>query len=348
MDHRKFFFWSVTALSFYVAHPLLLPIVMGAVVAVLFIPFQFRMEKKGVPPVIAASLLTLGITLVLILPISLLTVSAVKSLLIQIQAWTDPARLSSSLSGEDWLSSVVDSALNHPLFRLVQHFFSFDLSNLKDSLLGVAQSVGVRITQVLGGTLSQLPGFLLGLLVTVVSVYFFLVDGRLLTKKIRKNSVLSAAETERVMKTVATSCRSVILASVVSGLLQALVEGVTCLITGVPNAAFISFGVFLASFVPVVGTLPVTLGVAFEQLLQGHQTVGIILFVMAGVISILDNFIRPLFLKGSAQIHPLVAFVAAFGGLQAFGFSGVFLGPVIAALFGVTLDIFLQRENISS
>ena len=82
-----------------------------------------------------------------------------------------------------------------------------------------------------------------------------------------------------------------------------------------------------------------TLGVAAQQLITGHSVKGIVLLVAALVVIGLDNVIRPWFLRGSANLHPLLAFIATLGGLQMLGFVGVFIGPIIAALFLLVLDI---------
>jgi predicted PurR-regulated permease PerM len=67
--------------------------------------------------------------------------------------------------------------------------------------------------------------------------------------------------------------------------------------------------------------------------------------VVALMVAMTDNFVRPLFLRGATNLHPLVAFVAAFGALQSFGFVGVFLGPIIAGLFVTTVNVLLMDEN---
>jgi predicted PurR-regulated permease PerM len=51
------------------------------------------------------------------------------------------------------------------------------------------------------------------------------------------------------------------------------------------------------------------------------------------VVGISDNIVRPYVLKGGAELHPLIGFVAAFGALDAIGFYGLFIGPVVAGLF---------------
>jgi predicted PurR-regulated permease PerM len=57
------------------------------------------------------------------------------------------------------------------------------------------------------------------------------------------------------------------------------------------------------------------------------------------VIGLADNIVRPIVHARSGNMHPLMSLVSIFGGLQAFGAVGVFLGPVIAAfaIWGVEL-----------
>jgi predicted PurR-regulated permease PerM len=62
------------------------------------------------------------------------------------------------------------------------------------------------------------------------------------------------------------------------------------------------------------------------------------------VVSTVDNLVRAAVLKGAADLHPLLAFLAAFGGLQVFGFLGIFLGPILAVLFLVTLELLAGEE----
>jgi predicted PurR-regulated permease PerM len=211
-----------------------------------------------------------------------------------------------------------------------------ELSNTSQDLM---TGLGTKLTDLLGGFVTQLPGLVVALIVVVVSVYFFLVDGRKLVLFLRRNSVFPSQQTDQLMQTVAEMCRSVILAALISGGMQGILELVACILTGTPNAALIGLLVFVASFIPVIGSTPVTLIVALQQLLEGHQIAGVILLIMSVVIIAADNTVRPWFLRGSTNLHPLLAFVAAFGGLQTLGFLGVFLGPILAALFVETFHI---------
>jgi predicted PurR-regulated permease PerM len=56
--------------------------------------------------------------------------------------------------------------------------------------------------------------------------------------------------------------------------------------------------------------------------------------------SVIDNVVRAMVLKGRGDMHPLVALIAVFGGIQMFGILGVFFGPIIAAVVISLLQVW--------
>lgn len=56
------------------------------------------------------------------------------------------------------------------------------------------------------------------------------------------------------------------------------------------------------------------------------------MLVAAVFIGTIDNVIRPAVVSSHDDMHPLIALLAIFGGLSSLGPSGVFLGPVVAAI----------------
>lgn len=329
----------VALVFFYVVSPLIYPITMGGVLAVLFIPWLERLEKRNIPSEIGSALLTLGITSVLILPTSVLVFFTAKTGFYQLETWKSAPGLHASI-----LDTVFHMPRVHHLMEWVTTRVPVEMSQLAGAFGDLARSVGSRLADLLGEALGHLPGMALSLALMVVSIYFFLVDGRKLVLFFRRASVFTPRQTDQLIETAAEMCRSVVLASIVSGGIQALLEGVVCVLTGTPNVAIIGILVFCASFIPLVGSAPVTLGIAIQQLMEGRERAAIVLFGAAIAIVAVDNAVRPLFLKGSTNLHPFLAFIAALGGLQTIGFLGVFLGPIVAALFVVVIQIFLCDE----
>ena len=72
----------------------------------------------------------------------------------------------------------------------------------------------------------------------------------------------------------------------------------------------------------------------------GNIWQGISLLVGAGVISMLDNVMRPPLIGKDIQMHPLIVFFATLGGLVMFGISGFVIGPIIAALYISIMSIY--------
>jgi predicted PurR-regulated permease PerM len=59
---------------------------------------------------------------------------------------------------------------------------------------------------------------------------------------------------------------------------------------------------------------------------------GIFLLAWGGVVSVSDNFIRPLIISRYTPVPTLLVFLGVIGGVAAFGPLGFILGPVILVL----------------
>ncbi|OFZ84575.1 MAG: hypothetical protein A3K03_01470 [Bdellovibrionales bacterium RIFOXYD1_FULL_44_7] len=340
MTARKIISAILIGLFVYVASPLLLPLAMGAVFAVLFFPWLKALEKRKVPVPLASAILTIGVSLGLLLPVAILAFMAAKTGLQQLRMWKEAphateATLFHQLVEMPWAKKIID---------YVTSWFPIGVEELATATQDLASSIGLKIADLLAALFTQLPSMAMGLAITVLSIFFFLADGKRLLSFIRENSVLSKRHTDKLFAAFAGMCRSVVLATVVSGFIQAIIYSLAVFFVGAKNAPLIGFLVFLASFIPLIGSFPLTIGVAVQQFFIGNRTAGTVLLIMAIITSLSDNVVRPLVLKGGAQLHPLLAFVAAFGGLQVLGFSGVFLGPIIAGLFVVTIKNLIHGD----
>ncbi len=305
---------------------------MGALLAILFFPLLEFLEKRKLPPFLGSGLITLALTLLCLLPFVFLILWAVQS---GLQEFGYSQFIENFMSSEG-VKDVIDK---------ITSFVPLQSKELLSIAKKTAMTMGLRLADGLGNFLAHLPAFGMALAVTVLSIYFFLLDGRKLILLIRRNSFFNPKQTEIFLESVGQMCRSVILAAVLSGFVQSLVFSLSCLGAKVSSFALIGFLVFLFSFVPLIGSVPVTFGLAFYQILIGNKTAGIFLVVMALVVSILDNFIRPMVLKGAGGLHPLLGFIAAFGGFEVLGFSGIFLGPIIAGIFVSLMQILFAPEQ---
>lgn len=325
---QKIFIGSVSLLFLYLIYPLLLPIVMGIIFSVLFFPCLDWMERAKVSRYVGALVLTLSVTLVLILPFSTALFFLVKLGIERLQDWDW------NWHWQDGVQRVVHWVMGHFSFQ----FFD-QLPKLMASIQDLMVSIGGKVAESLARLLRQLPGIMVSLLVLIVSFFFFLLDGRNFIALIKRYSFFNSFQTDLMLQALAKLCRAVVLASVVSGLFQGSIEFFICFFWNVPYAAWIGFSVFLASFIPLIGALPITFGVGVQQFLDGRSSLGLALIAIALLTFVADNAIRPLFLRGAVDLHPFLAFVSAFGALQVIGFSGVFIGPILAGLVLLFFEI---------
>ena len=130
--------------------------------------------------------------------------------------------------------------------------------------------------------------------------------------------------------------------------LTALVQGITgavgYLIVGAPAVAVLGFLTALASLIPSIGTTLVWLPLAVVYFIKHAYLKGI--FVLAWglfVVGLLDNFLRPLFMRGKSDLPFLALFFGLLGGMQIWGFKGILLGPLLMAVLPALLDAYRQR-----
>ena len=339
---RRLFALLVVFGFLWVVSPLLMPVVMGGIFAIVLYPAVPWLMARRLTIGMSSAVLTLGVTVVVFLPTSLMVYLAAKAAFLQFQTLKEKPSshgdLSEAVLGHPWVQSVLSWAGD---------WIPAGREEIAGAIQDLARSVSIKSADVLGGSLSCLPSLMLALVIIIVSIYFFLIDGNRLIHYVRRHSFFQATETERLLKTLESGCRSVVLASIVSGASQALVATLAYVIAGIPNAGLLGASVFLASFVPVVGTAPVTFGVVIHQFVMGHTGSAIAMAIVAVIVTTMDNLIRPAFLKGSVNLHPLLAFVAAFGGLQTIGFAGIFIGPILAALFVATVQVLFREPEMS-
>ncbi|MEZ4752604.1 MAG: AI-2E family transporter [Bdellovibrionota bacterium] len=245
----------------------------------------------------------------------------------------------SEQSGGD-LSTWMDSL---HIAEKVARWLPMEEEQLNDSLKAGMGAVAGGIAKLLQAVLSQIPYVLVSGLVVLLAVYFLLIDGERSVQLMRERSPFPRRQTSLVLRSVRASCNSAILASLVTGLIQAILMVLASIIFGVPNVVLIGLGTFISSLVPLLGTAPISLGIALMFFIQGAEGKAIGIILVGVFIGIVDNFVRPLLVRSGTRIHPLSAFVFTFGAVSTIGFYGLFIGPVAAGILSAMIRSW--REN---
>jgi predicted PurR-regulated permease PerM len=104
------------------------------------------------------------------------------------------------------------------------------------------------------------------------------------------------------------------------------------------------------SLIPAIGATLVWLPVAIYFLATGAiwQGIGLILYGVL-VIGLVDNLLRPFLVGKGSKLPDYVVLISTLGGIEVFGLNGFVIGPVIAAMFMVSWEIFsVSRRTVQN
>jgi predicted PurR-regulated permease PerM len=135
-----------------------------------------------------------------------------------------------------------------------------------------------------------------------------------------------------VADTVSRTVRGVMYGLLGTALAQAAVACIGFLIAGVPAVALLSVATFLFSLVPV-GPPLIWGGAAIWLFNQGSTGWGIFMLVWGMfLISGVDNVVKPMLISRGSSLPFLLVLLGVMGGVLAFGFVGLFIGPTLLAV----------------
>ena len=137
--------------------------------------------------------------------------------------------------------------------------------------------------------------------------------------------------------------RTVFISVGFTALVQAGLGTIALLVLGVPNAFTLGAAMFFVALLPG-GTALIWVPVAIWLGTNGHEWKAVILVAWgAGVISTIDNVLRPYFAKDGVKLPTMMLFLGLVGGLFAFGIVGLFVGPIVLYLLR-ELTTAMQQE----
>ena len=338
-----FFLACFAAISYFlyrILAPFLSMLAWAIVLAVVFYP----LFKRILPLVrrrraAAASITCLLVLLLIVLPVTFLGFIVTQQ---SIALYQDLQQQSGSLAE---VTAQLKELQSRPsiqwLATQAQKWFGAEEFNIEKYLQDAASTVSRFL-------MGRGPSFLRGVgemifhfFLMFISMFFLLRDGPLLLEVIKSSSPLPAEYESEIIR----KFEDVTYATFFGSLLTAVVQGAAaCLLflsLGLPAPLFWGAVVSLMSLVPIVGALIVWLPWAAYLILAGHTARGIVLLAVGTlVVSSIDNVLKPMIIQGRTDMHPLLVFFSVLGGLQAFGFLGILLGPLMVALFVSFLNFY--------
>ena len=173
------------------------------------------------------------------------------------------------------------------------------------------------------------------------TMFFFLMDGDKLLNKILYYLPLQDQDEQRMLEKFTSVTRATLKGTAVIGILQGGFAGLAFWVVGIPSAVFWGTIMAVLSIIPGIGTALVWGPAVIILAAGGHflKAVGLGIFC-ALVVGSIDNLLRPILVGKDTQMHELMIFFGTLGGIVMFGVMGMFIGPIVAALFITIWEIY--------
>ncbi|MDR2375762.1 MAG: AI-2E family transporter [Treponema sp.] len=195
----------------------------------------------------------------------------------------------------------------------------------------------------------NLGSFFVGLVMLVFTLFFLYTDSPYLSRLVFHAIPIRREYIKTLTGKFMDITRSLFFGYIMVALIQSIMAYIIFTIFGIKGALILAMITFIAVFIPMIGGGLVWLPLGIIRIASGDVFGGVLFLAVSGFfISLLDNVLRPMFLKDRIQLHPLIIFFAILGGVSTYGFNGLILGPMVVILFLTVLDLFLNEHKIDN
>jgi predicted PurR-regulated permease PerM len=192
------------------------------------------------------------------------------------------------------------------------------------------------------GRAGSVGGMLLQFLLVVVFSAILYANGEAAARGVRRFGRRLAAERgESSVILAGQAIRAVALGVGATAVIQTVLAGVGLVVAGVPFAGFLS-AVILMLCIAQLGPGLVLFPAVGWMYWTGENAWATALLVWSVVVTLLDNVLRPVLIKKGADLPLLLIFAGVIGGILGFGLIGIFVGPVVLAVTYTLLEAWIE------
>ncbi|MBI1965307.1 MAG: AI-2E family transporter [Betaproteobacteria bacterium] len=309
-----------------VLRPFLAAILSAAILGFSTWPVYLWLERRfGGRRSLAALAMTALLVLVLVLPLALIAATFADDVPPLVERVRE--LLADGLPGPpDWVASI-------PLFGEPLDAGWRELAGSKAQLAEALKRIARPAREVLvrAGIIVG-EGVLQFALIAFIG-FFFYRDGAALVRALRNGLNRVAGNlTGRLLEIVGGTINGVVYGIIGTGIAQGLAAAIGFLIAGVPGALMLGFLTFFLSLVPA-GPPLIWVGATAWLFYQGETGWAVFMAIWGFfVVSGIDNIVKPLLISRGSSLPFVLVLLGVFGGILAFGFVGIFLGPTLLAV----------------
>ena len=329
----NFLYWSLVAAGVYLAlHyllPIALPFIFGIIIAWLVVWISGKLKTTNKILRIILSVLVYGVIALLVVLLVTQSIAAVTGII-------------------QWLPEVYENKL-HPFVTTVYNWCAQSIalmdpalvSTLEMILEGALSALKGMITTLSGGAVNLVSGLATGvpnlifsLLAMIFSTIFVVADYETIASFTGKHVPMGVKRILGNVRVYLTDTLFVVIRSYVLIMLLTFTElSILFSIFGIENPIIKAAVIAVLDIMPILGTGGIMIPWAVTSLVLGYTGLGLQLFLIYGIVTVIRNYVEPKIVGTQLGLHPIITLVAMFVGLRIFGFWGLFGLPVGISFF---------------
>ncbi|HEX7421126.1 MAG TPA: AI-2E family transporter [Thermoanaerobaculia bacterium] len=331
--------------AFIILRPFIAAILLGAILVTLTYRVYERLRDrwKG-RAALAAVVMLVAVTLLIVLPFTIIGILLVE------QANTVFQKLQ-SVDAQQMLHRLdITSRL-----RWIQHYVpTFDPATLSPErlLLPAVKLIPAWVASHGAAVVGGVAGLALDFALVLLSAYFFYIEGETILQELFVLSPLPPRHDREIASQFKEVIDATFLGQISSTLAQGVATGIGLAIVGVPGALFWGAVVAIFGLLPMVGAAIVWVPAAIYLYIgasmgeRGYwQPIFLTLWGLL-VVQLIDHIVRPWVMRGKSQLPAIPLLFAVLGGLHAFGFVGLVIGPLVFSLLMTIVGIYKRSFQI--
>jgi len=229
--------------------------------------------------------------------------------------------------------SFIDS-INNSINRILPEGISFDLYEKISNFISFVSS---NIASIFTSTLSTI----FSLVLTLLSMFYFLKDGAHWRKALVILSPLSDTDDEKIINKLSRAVNGIIKGYLFIALIQGILMGVGLAIFGVPNSALWGLVTMITALVPSIGTAIISVPAIIFLLITGNtfEAIGLLVWAVA-VVGMIDNLLSPFIVGNKINLPPFLILFSVLGGISLLGPIGILVGPLTISMLYTLISIY--------
>jgi predicted PurR-regulated permease PerM len=328
----------ITWLAWLTVRPFVTEVAWAVVLAITLDPLRARLEPRlgrtRTATVVAAAVLVLLIVPALVVGYIVLQEGGAAAAYVQTQVETQGGAASIFHRFWEWARVRIPHLPDEAAVS----------ARIASKLLTVAEYVGSRT----GSILASVGGLGLSLTIVLMLLFFFVRDASSIADGVRHVLPFDRERSGKIVHAASTLISTSITSTLLIAVIQGILGGLTFALLGVPGATL--WGVMIGFFalLPVAGAALIWAPAAVWLALTGHMLQGIVIAAVGIlVLGNVDNVVRPLLLSGKSSVSTPVLVISLLGGVAAFGFIGIVLGPLVAAILSAIVGSYEKAVDVA-